>query len=303
MFPQEPRHRPGQTSRQAASCSAHSAELGSVPCPTCPRPQSPDWAIPNLSGDPSQAHSDGQARACSSWPQLLLPCKRKTRGPPLPQAGSTAGGGREPVGVATFSHQDGHKPVGRAQAQQGSRRQRGWAWRGREQKLRNQRREGEGDGPPGQHGSDQTQGLSREVAGGTGVPVLGREARLLRYLHQPRSRDPRALGLRKQVGHAALMARAKRHLATLHHPHGTEAQAADPPSTPPGSARPVNVPPGDCISVTATGPSQGAPAQVCLQQPARGRATFKEQSRAGCPTGQRGRQGWGGELEGRVSQS
>lgn len=60
---------------------------------------------------------------------------------------------------------------------------------------------------------------------------MGREARLLRYLHQPRSRDPRALGLRKQVGHAALMAGVKRHLATLHHPHGAEAQAADPPST------------------------------------------------------------------------
>lgn len=103
VFPQEPGHRPGQTSRQAASYSAHSAEQGSVPCPTRPRPQGPDWAIPNRSGDPSQAHSDGQARACSSWPQLLLPCKQKTRGPPLPQAGSTAGGGREPGGGATFS--------------------------------------------------------------------------------------------------------------------------------------------------------------------------------------------------------
>lgn len=75
-------------------------------------------------------------------------------------------------------------------------------------------------------GSDQTQGLFREVAGGAGVPVLGRKARLLRYLHQPRSRDPRALGLRKQVGHAAHVAIARRHLSTLHHPYGTEVQAA-----------------------------------------------------------------------------
>lgn len=45
---------------------------------------------------------------------------------------------------------------------------------------------------------------------------MGREARLLRYPHQPRTRDPQALGLRKLIGHSARMARAKRHLTTLH---------------------------------------------------------------------------------------
>lgn len=93
---------------------------------------------------------------------------------------------------------------------------------------------GEEDELSGQHGSHQTEGLSWEVAGGAGVPVLGREVRLLRYPHQPRTRDPRALGLRKQMGHAARVVRANRPLTTLHHPHGTKAQAVGPPPAPPG---------------------------------------------------------------------
>lgn len=187
-------------------------------------------------------------------------------------------------------------------AQQGSHRQGGWAWRGRDRSGGTRGGKGEGDGPSGQHGSGQTQGLSREVAGGAGVPVLGREARLLRYPHQPRTRDPRALGLRKQVGHAAHVPGAKRHLATLHHPRGTEAQAADPPSTPPGSARPVNVPPGDCTSVTAPGPSQGAqPGCACSSLPGKGRLHGEEQ---GCaPLDGGGGRGGAGELAGRASQS
>lgn len=96
---------------------------------------------------------------------------------------------------------------------------------------------------------------------------MGREARLLRYPHRPRTRDPRALSLRKQVGHAAHMPGAKWHLATLHHPHGTEAQAAD-PRLPLQALPGLCVPPGDCTFVAALALLR-EPSPGCLQQPAR----------------------------------
>lgn len=302
MFPREPGHRPNQTSRQkAASCSGHSTELG-CSLPHLPTAQGPDWPLPNLSGYPARPAVRAKLERAPRGPSSCSPASGKPEALPCPEQGVLLGWQRA-HGRATFSPPERTQAsVGGAPAQQGSHRQGGWAWRGRDRSGGTRGGKGEGDGPSGQHGSGQTQGLSREVAGGAGVPVLGREARLLRYPHQPRTRDPRALGLRKQVGHAAHVPGAKRHLATLHHPRGTEAQAADPPSTPPGSARPVNVPPGDCTSVTAPGPSQGAqPGCACSSLPGKGRLHGEEQ---GCaPLDGGGGRGGAGELAGRASQS
>lgn len=155
-----------------------------------------------------------RAGSCSHGPGTPIPAALQVgEAEPLshPKQGAQWDGGEPPSAGPPPPTMDTGRGAG-AQAQQGSHR---WGcWRGRERKQENQR-QGDGGGLSGQHGRGQTQGLSWEVAGGAGVPVLGREARLLRDPHQRRTRDPRALGPRKQTRHAACMMRAKR---PLHRP-------------------------------------------------------------------------------------
>lgn len=138
---------------------------------------------------------------------------------------------------------------------------------------------GEGHGLAGQHGSNQTRGLSWEVAGGAGVPVSGRKARLLRHPHQPKTRDPRALGLRKQTGHTAHVAGARRHLAAVHRPHGTRPR-------PQRLALPLQ---GPGLSQARAYPSRLLHFHRPSSSLHEGGATFRERGGAGCLTGQMGR--------------
>lgn len=134
-------------------------------------------------------------------PSSCSPASGKPEALPCPKQGVPLGMAECPLVGPPAPHQSRHKPVGRGPKHSRSHT-------GREGGLERERTEAEeleagrvkGMDHQVSTGSDQTQGVFREVAGGAGVPVLGRKARLLRYLHQPRSRDPRALGLRKQVG-------------------------------------------------------------------------------------------------------
>lgn len=123
---------------------------------------------------------------------------------------------------------------------------------------------------------------------------MGGEARLLRSPHQPRTREPRALGLRKQTGHAGRRARAKRHLAGLRHPRGAKAQAAV-------GLLPIEGPtlPGPRGSLHAIARLllprflPRAPAKVCPAAACRREGPPSERRGVAAPPGQMTRQGWG----------
>lgn len=104
---------------------------------------------------------------------------------------------------------------------------------------------GEGHGLAGQHGSDQTRGLSWEVAGGAGVPVSGGEARLLGHPHQPEPGTPEPWARGNTQGTQLTWPGQK-----------APGRCAAPPSP-----RPTPVPPGYCTSVAATDPV--CPAAAC----------------------------------------
>lgn len=233
-----------------------------------------------------------------AWnPYSCSPASGRSRAPPAPQAGSPTGDGGEPH---KQGHHNGHRPGG-----QGPKHSRGCTggrcWRGREQKQENQR-QGDGGGLSGQHGRGQTQGLSWEVAGGAGVPVLGRDARLLRGPRQPGTRDPGALGPRKQTSHTARMMRVKRHVAALHRPRAPRprcrlsrvqlCQAHECPS------RLLHF--CCCHWPSPESPSPGVPCSSLHRR----RATCREGRGAGCPhwTDEQAGVGGGG-LEGRTPRA
>lgn len=113
VFPQEPGHRPGQTSRQAASCSAHSAELGSVPCPTCPRPQAQTGLSLTDQAIPARPTVTAKLERAPRGPSSCCPASRKPEALPCPKQGVPLGVAESPLAGPLSPHQHGHKPVGR----------------------------------------------------------------------------------------------------------------------------------------------------------------------------------------------
>lgn len=158
-----------------------------------------------------------------------------------------------------------------------------------------------GQGLSGQLGGSQTQGLSWEVAGGAEFQCRV-EARLSGALISPEpwvTREPRALGLRKQTGHRAAWQGPQGHLPALPHPRGPEAQAEDalPAHLGPWTLPGPWVPPFMLLHYSSHQPSRVCSAAAC---PGEGPPSGREKGRLS-PLGRwLGRVG-AGELERRRS--